>query len=495
MKTRSRRTLLRLEIDPVIAQAERIAQRVRSELPGHEGIARASQGVADAAHEAKHVASRLKRPWGLHRLPATFLAVALLLLAAGIYWHFFHISRLVIAVPERDAVRLHERLSGDPRIRFRERLTKGSRENVRLLSEGHVDLAFVQGGIPISRDLPLLVIGHREMVLYFVRDGVQHPAQIRCVLTSVEGQGSHSVAEVFFGYWRPDGSPVRYLHQWSELSGEADYAVPAEVDAVFVIKDLANERTYRGARRLAAAGFRLQSPELGARAAGLDYLQAVEIPEAYLGLDPPVPAEAISTYTVATYLVARHGLTPRVTAAAAKLLDADPNRSWEPGFEPTFSDAGAALQTVEATLGIVVYTGLAFLALLGIEITTYRRRFHELNTLISLISIHQSDKDVLGLRDDARRQENLLYLSMCSDLLGLIAVISGYYAQENSSLLYSNLLEIIHHRSSGLKLNIQTKILHAAIALTPMAGDAPDVGETPDSHSPSSPDNSGTAQE
>ena len=32
------------------------------------------------------------------------------------------------------------------------------------------------------------------------------------------------------------------------------------------------------------------------------------------------------------------------------------------------------------------------------------------------------------------------YLSICSDLLGLISVISGYYAQENPSLLYGNLL-------------------------------------------------------
>ena len=66
-----------------------------------------------------------------------------------------------------------------------------------------------------------------------------------------------------------------------------------------------------------------------------------------------------------------------------------------------------------------------------IEVTTYRRRFHELNTLISLISMHQSQKDVLGLTNDDRRRENLLYLGMCSDLLGLISVISGYYTQEN----------------------------------------------------------------
>ena len=44
-------------------------------------------------------------------------------------------------------------------------------------------------------------------------------------------------------------------------------------------------------------------------------------------------------------------------------------------------------------------------------------------------------------------------------------MISGYYAQENPSLLYSNMLEIIHERSDGLKLNIQTKILHASVTI------------------------------
>ena len=48
---------------------------------------------------------------------------------------------------------------------------------------------------------------------------------------------------------------------------------------------------------------------------------------------------------------------------------------------------------------------------------------------------------------------------------GLIAVITGYYTQENSSLLYNRLLETIHERCDGLKINIQLKILHALIEL------------------------------
>jgi hypothetical protein len=48
-------------------------------------------------------------------------------------------------------------------------------------------------------------------------------------------------------------------------------------------------------------------------------------------------------------------------------------------------------------------------------------------------------------------------------------VIGGYYSQENSSLLYSSLLDVIYERSDRMKLNIQTKILHASIVMAPPA--------------------------
>ena len=47
-------------------------------------------------------------------------------------------------------------------------------------------------------------------------------------------------------------------------------------------------------------------------------------------------------------------------------------------------------------------------------------------------------------------------------------MIGGYYTQENSSLLFSGLPEIIHQRCDGLKINIQLKILHATINTGPI---------------------------
>jgi hypothetical protein len=230
---------------------------------------------------------------------------------------------------------------------------------------------------------------------------------------------------------------------------------------------LANDNTYAGVGRLYEAGFRLASPDIGARALALDYLQPLEIPAEYLGSNPAVPAEPVATYTVATYLVARKSLTPRLFAEAIHLLDQNTNTLKQLGFEPTLSQAKEVFEAIEAFMGILVYLGVAFLTLLGIEISTYRRRFNELNTLISLISMHQSNKDVLGLTDDRQREKNLLYLGLCSDLLGIIGVITGYYSQENPSLLYNRLTEIIYQRSSSLKLNIQLKILHAMVEVKP----------------------------
>jgi hypothetical protein len=459
-------TLLR--IDPVVASAEEIVRRVREELSEHQGLDSAANGVARAAREAQRVSRRLRRPWGLHRMPALFLAAALLVFGVWIYWRFLHVKTLVIALPERDAIELHERVLQSGRIHIRQYTTDGSRDGLALLVDDKVDLAFVQGGFEIPPTLPRLQIPQSEMLLFFLKEGVSGPADVRHVLTSSKDQGSHTVTRQFAKIWRIENQ-VDYLHDWRDLTVNPNYKIPEDIDAAFLIKDLANEKTFEGVRRLHEAGFRLASPNIGARALALDYLKPAEIPTGYLDANPPVPAEAISTYSVATFLVARKSLTPRLFAEAIHLLDQDVNTLRQLGFEPTFSQAKEVFEAIEAFLGILVYIGVAFLTLLGIEISTYRRRFNELNTFISLISMHQSNKDVLGLTDEKEREKNLLYLSLCSDLLGIIGVITAYYSQENPSLLYNRLTEIIYQRSSSLKLNIQLKILHAMVEVKPSA--------------------------
>lgn len=478
---------LRLEIKDVIARAERVGAVVRRDLPTHDGLAYAAERVAAAARTAERVSEQMKRPLSLHRLPALFLALALLFLAGWVYWQFFHISELTIALPDRDATLVREAVEQGSRVKLTPVVVPGSREAVIKVTGGTVDLAFVQGGVPIPHRLPRLETPSPELVLWFVREEIQSLTQVDTILTSSAGEGSHTVAEIFRSAWGL-GEKVQYLHHWTQLTGEDEYVIPPEVDAVFVVKDPGDEKTLFAAARLWAAGFRLRSPDIGARAKKLDFLKPTTVPRGYLQNLPPFPEAPVETYAVSTFLVAREGLTPRLLAAAGHIIDSKPTTIAQQSFELTADKAGALFQGVDAFLGMVINIGLAFLALLGIETVTYRKRFHELNSLISLLSMLQSNKDMLGLSNPQTRAENLLYLGLCSDLLGLISAISGYYTQENSSLLFNNLSEVIHQRCDGMKINIQIKVLHATIDTVKLL--SPDNTPAADSAAETRPDDS-----
>lgn len=467
---------IRLKIAPVHERAQEIADRVRADLPTHQGLTKAADSVARAAQQAQTLSCKLRRWLGLHRLPLVFLMAALAVFTSWSYFRFLHVSTLRIALPERDAVELHKRVAKRDRIRFQEIPTVGSRASIDLLTRGRADLAFVQGGLPIPPELPRLVSPESETVLFLLREGVPNVAAVKKMMTSAEDQGSHTVAKKFVAFWGI-ADRVTFVHDWRTLTAEDDYEIPADLDAVFVIKDLANENTFAGVERLHTAGFRLASANAGARAAALKYLIPTEIPTGHLRTEPPLPPAPVPTYSVATFLVAREGLTPRLLAVAGHLLDREASAFQDQKFEGTFKEASELIQGLEAFFGILIYIGLAFLALMGLDIISYRKRFNELNTIISLISMHQSNKDVLGLTDQALKRENLLYLGLCSDLLGLISVITGYYSQENPSLLYNRLLDIIHSRVNSLKLNIQLKILHASIPPLEEGGST-DAGES-----------------
>ena len=450
---------VRLLIQPVIGQASVLANRVVKELPAHEGLSRATHMVVDAAQKAERIAVSMRRPWSPHRMPVMFLAAALVGLLTFLWWQFFHVFTLSLALPDRDAASIRENVAADARVNVTIVDVPGSREAAALLEKGEVDLGFIQGGVPIPPHLLRLETPARELVLYFVREGLSGPASVKKVLTSVKGEGSHSVAEAFFGAW---GVPVVFVHQWKDVTSDASFVVPADVDAVFVVKDPGDEKSLIGAERLIKAGFHLESPALGARASRFEWLKPQSLPRGYLHEDPPVPTAPVETYSVSTFLVARQGLTPRLLTQAGNVIEAHPRTISEGSFHLSTGEASELFQGVDAFFSILVNIGLAFLALLGLDVFAYRKQFHELNSLVSLVSMLQSNKDVLGVPLEVRG-ENLLYLSLCSDLLSLISAISGYYTQENSSLLFNNLSEVVHQRCDSLKINIQLKLLHAMV--------------------------------
>jgi hypothetical protein len=306
-----------------------------------------------------------------------------------------------------------------------------------------------------------------EWVLWLTRDPDTPLSDIHRVITSLEGASSHSVAKVFFESW--GRSDIAYSHTWANWTEPPSQTVLAErpvnsqPDAVFVVKDTSDPSTIRGIRNLVASGFHLRSPSLGAQAEDLAFLKPAKMEPGYLWQNPNLPAEPIATYVIPSYLVARSNLTPRLMGLAGHLFDSDFNDIHDNEFSATAKDASEVFQGVDAFLGILINIGLAFLALVGLDMLTYRKRFHELNSLVSLLSMLQSNKDVLGESDPSKLRENLLYLSSVSDVLSIISAISGYYTQQNSSLLFNNLSQIVHERCDNLKLNIQMKILHAGI--------------------------------
>lgn len=452
---------VRVRIELVLAQAAALAATVARELPTHDGLRQAATLTEAAARKADRVTAGMKRPWSPHRLPVVFLAAALVGLFAWLYWQFLHVSSLSLALPDRDAVAIKQAVASQQRLQVQVVDVPGSREAVERVSTGQVDLAFVQGGVPIPDGLLRLEAPSRELVLFFLRDGTAGPGAVTQVLTSVEGEGSHSVARDFFRLWGK--ADVRYVHQWKELTARADYAVPVGVEAVFVVKDPADEKALEAVARLAAQGFHLTSPGLGVRQERLDYLRPVELPRGHLRVDAPLPDAPVSTFSVATFLVAREGLTPRLLTQAAHVLDSQPNSIRERSIELSTGETSELFQGIDAFLSILLNIALAFLALLGLDVVAYRRPFHELNSLVSVVAMLQSNKDVLGVTEPTVRAERLLYLGLCSDLLSLISSISGYYTQENSSLLFNSLSEVVHSRCDALKLNIQLKVLHATV--------------------------------
>jgi hypothetical protein len=460
-----------LRIEPIIRQAEEIATRVETQMPTHPGLLRTARMTAKAARDAEALHKRMKRLFGLHRLPAGFLLLATGVLLCWAYWHFLHTSTVVVAISESDAVDLGQQLG--QRVQFVQVKTTGSRESLARLQRREVDMAFVQGGIAIPPELPRIELPDQEVLLLLLRSRIEHPWDIRTVLTSSEGQGSHAVAQHFAKHWGIEGS-VRYVHEWKALVGNPAWQIPQDVDAVLVVKDPLDRRIVAAVHRLLDNGFRMVSADLGAAGFGLAFLTPVQLTAGYFDPAAAIPPEPLSTYAVKTYLAARTDLSPRQFAAARRLVDPSANVMDTRGTMSSIDEASELLQGVEAFLGILVYIGLAVIALLGVDVMLYRARFHELNSLISLVSMHQASKDVLG-SDPASKASDIAYLRYCSDLLGLISAITGYYAQENSSLMYNKLLEVIPQRADSLKLNIQIKILHALVDVPhlPQAAEEP----------------------
>ncbi len=460
---------MNLKIDGIIEGAQKVREKVARELPTHSGLAGAVEEVNKAAREAKTVAQGRRRIFSLSRLPAAFLGLAILALMAWLYWNFFLDKTVSVVVPELDY--RDENLSYFRKGNMIPKKADSSADAIDWVLKGKADVAYIQAGIEVPKDLHVLQTPVLEDVLWMIRKDRPANDPISVVITNIEGEGSHQVALDFFRKWNPIEGP-EFIHEWKHIAPsddpESTYQIGSDVDAVFVVINVADEKNQQRINKFLEAGFELESPYIGAHSMKLGYTQEFHMPAGYISQNPKIPEQELLTYTVPNVLVAKRTISDATLANLSHLFETDSKKLRSADFDFNAKDASEIFQGLDAFLGILINIILGFIAVLGLEMWVYRKRFHELNSLVSLLSMLQSNKDILGQTDPAGRLENLKYLSTVSDLLSMISAINGFYTQENSSLLFNNQSEVIHERCDNLKLNIQLKILHAGIRLEPL---------------------------
>jgi TRAP-type uncharacterized transport system substrate-binding protein len=203
--------------------------------------------------------------------------------------------------------------------------TQGSADNVRLLREGRVDLALVQGGVPSAMGTERLVsLGQVffEPAWVFVRRGQQGGSPVQAlrgqaVAVGPEGSGTRLLA---FGLLAANG-----------LGADAIQAVPLVGDqaADALVNGQVQAAVFVAARPTAAINrlIRTEGIELlnfGSRADAyaihLPSLTPVRLPNGGLSLAEDLPRGDVTLMAPATSVIARDDLNPQIAALMMRIL-------------------------------------------------------------------------------------------------------------------------------------------------------------------------------
>jgi hypothetical protein len=169
----------------------------------------------------------------------------------------------------------------------------------------------------------------------------------------------------------------------------------------------------------------------------------------------------MSTYTVDKYLVGGPALTYAQEKFLRQTLQLTPFAQSLPSTI-LHTEGQSLMGDLNNALSVIVNFVVVIAALFGLELLLYRNYVHELNSLLSRISLLQSERDLFGLREPEEIRAKMFSLDACADLLGIISSLAGYYAQENAALMFNGITGAVHTRANSLKLNIQLKLLQVA---------------------------------
>ncbi|SHK22845.1 TRAP transporter solute receptor, TAXI family [Roseomonas rosea] len=203
--------------------------------------------------------------------------------------------------------------------------TQGSAENVRLLREGRVDLALVQGGVPgaVGKER-LVTLGQvfYEPAWVFVRRRQEGGSPVQAlrgqaVAVGPEGSGTRILALALL---QANGLGADAIQPVPLAGNEAAEAlVQGQIQAVVLVAAQPNEAINRLIRTEGVELLNFAS-RADAYAVHLPYLTPVRLPNGSISLAEDLPRGDVTLMAPAASLLARDDLNPQVAALMMRIL-------------------------------------------------------------------------------------------------------------------------------------------------------------------------------
>jgi hypothetical protein len=145
----------------------------------------------------------------------------------------------------------------------------------------------------------------------------------------------------------------------------------------------------------------------------------------------------------------------------------------QPRLGPVFRDFTTFVTTLEATLGSVVFIGVAILFLLTVEVRLKRRRIlaalDEIRAMAHIVDMHQLTKSpevLLGPRTASSPERRSMtpfelsrYLDYCGEMLALLGKIGAVWAYESHDPVALASADQIEDLTTGLSRKVWQKIM------------------------------------
>ncbi|HEY8614505.1 MAG TPA: TAXI family TRAP transporter solute-binding subunit [Roseomonas sp.] len=203
--------------------------------------------------------------------------------------------------------------------------TQGSVDNVRLLREGRVDLALVQGGVPSAVGTERLVsLGQVffEPIWFFIRAGQEGGSPVQAlrgqrVAVGPEGSGTRILALAMLEANGLGADAIQPVPLFGNEAAEA--LVSGQIQAAILVAARPTEAINRliRAERINLLNF---GSRADAYAIHLPFLTPVRLPQASLSLAEDLPPADVTLMAPAASLMARDDLNPQVAALMMRIL-------------------------------------------------------------------------------------------------------------------------------------------------------------------------------